>query len=344
MAASTVTRPWWQNAWRFVVRQNLHRLSLVIVVLFASSAALLTVLEQQGGFWTWLWYSVVTSTTVGYGDVTPVSATGRLVGTVNMFFGIGLLGIFTATMASLLVTQSLRKERGMGSYDFKDHLILCEWNLRAAAILRELRADPRCRDAPVVLIASLEAKPIDDEDLYFIKGNVDEENLRRARIETAKTVIVLGNDELSAQQRDAQVVLTALTIESLNPQAYSIAELVKGENVPHCRRAKVDEVIVAAEFSSHLIASSALDHGVSRVVSELLSDPLGNDLKKIAVPPELGGKTFIEVVSELKRKEGMIAVAVQHGDSSEVLTNPDANHRVETTDRLIVITAPKTKP
>ncbi len=52
-----------------------------------------------------LWWSMVTMTTVGYGDFYPVTTTGRLLASGLMLFGVGLLGAVTATMASHLVNR-----------------------------------------------------------------------------------------------------------------------------------------------------------------------------------------------------------------------------------------------
>ncbi len=329
--------PKWLALWRFVRRENLHRLGVALVALFLISGLALRLLEPDKSLADWLWWSIVTMTTVGYGDVTPTTFLGRAIGVVLMFFGIGLLGSFTATLAGMVVTQKLRTERGLHTLELSDHLILCEWNGRAQDVLSELRRDPRSHDTPVVLIAELDATPVEDEYVHFIKGVVDETTLLRAGILKARTVVVLGNDTLPPTTRDAQVVLSTLTIESLNSDVYTIVELMSEANVAHCRRARADEVIVASEVSSHLIASSALDHGISNVVSELLSARSGSDLRKVPVPADLVGEPFLEVLTRLKRRDGTLVLAVQRGDRGEVVTNPDAGFTVESNDQLILV-------
>lgn len=51
------------------------------------------------------WWAVVTSTTVGYGDISPVTTEGRIIAIVLMLVGIGVIGAFTATVASFFVAQ-----------------------------------------------------------------------------------------------------------------------------------------------------------------------------------------------------------------------------------------------
>jgi voltage-gated potassium channel len=55
-------------------------------------------------------WAVVTETTVGYGDVSPVTLEGRLIAVVLMLTGIGVIGVFTATVASLFFEQEKESE------------------------------------------------------------------------------------------------------------------------------------------------------------------------------------------------------------------------------------------
>ena len=175
-------------------REKFYRIFFLLSALTGLSAFGLKLIEPDRAFGDWLWWSVVTLTTVGYGDITPNSLWGRLIGILLMFCGIGLVGVFTATVAGLFIEQRFKRERGMGKYNFRDHIILCGWNHRARDVLHELRSDERCNQTPIVLIAETDIKPEDDADLHFISGSVTEENLKRANIQDATTVVILGDD------------------------------------------------------------------------------------------------------------------------------------------------------
>ena len=324
----------------FLRRENLFRLMGVIVMLVLVGAAGLTWFEDDRPFHDAVWWAIVTLTTVGFGDISPVSFGGRMIGVVLMFFGIGVLGTFTATIAGAFVEQRLRKDRGMGEYDLEDHIVLCGWNDRTKEILKDLRADARSAGKPIVLVADVETKPVEDDDrLYFVHGSETEDDLKRAGIDKAETVVLVGDRSLEYGARDAKAVLAVLTVKSLHPNVYVIVELAGEENVRHCKQAGADEIIVGADLCSRVISTATLDHGISTVVHELLSAQVGQDLITMPVPAGYGGHSFFEVFSALKREEGKIALAIQRHGTGDIVTNPDAGASVTADDRLVVISA-----
>ena len=326
----------------FIKRENLHRIFLILFLLILLSTAALAIFEPDLSFINALWLSVVTLTTVGYGDITPTTIPGRIIGVFIMLFGIGILGMFTASVASIFVVKKLKEDRGMKSFDCKNHIIICTWNHSTKDIIHELRSDPRTADTPIVLVANLDLKPIDDDNVLFICGEADEENLKRANISEAKTIIILGDDRVEADNRDAKVVLTTLTVETLHPDIYSIVQLEKEANVRHCERAKADEIIVKNKFSSRLISRSALDHGITKVISALLSSRVGDDIVKVPVPDHLAGMSFLQIFTEMKAKEDAIVLAVQKDSEGEVITNPPADMIVNESDTLLIISKNRT--
>lgn len=323
--------------WHFLQKENFHYVLLWVVILVSLSAVTIAFLEPGLSLADSIWWSIVTLTTVGYGDFSPVTAGGRLVAVVIMFFGIGLLGMLSATLASILISKRMRENKGMSSYSFKGHIIICEWNHRARAIIKELRGDNQTKKSPVVLIADIDEKPLADPELYFIKGSVNEETLGKAGADQAGTVIILGDDHLEETARDAKVVLSTLTVECTCPNAYTVVELVDEKNGRHCQRAQADEIIIGSELSSHLIASAAINHGISHIVSEILSTQYGNDLYSMALPGELLGKSFLDVLTRIKQQYGCTVLGVQKGKAGKVVSNPATDYTVGQGDLLIVI-------
>lgn len=323
--------------YRFLLRENLLKLLAVILAIIICSGFLIASFEPGVSFASGLWWSVVTLTTVGYGDISPSTFEGRVLAIIIMFFGIGLLGILSASLATMLISIRLREHKGMGDYSVSDHIIICEWNHRAKSIINELRSDPQTATKPIVLIADIEEKPVSDPDMLFVRGVVNEDTLEKANLETAATVVILGDDAVEVTARDAKVVLTALTVESMNPDAYSVVELVDKANKHHCQRAHADEIIVSSELNSHLIASAAGDHGISNIISELLSSRYGNELYSMPAPEEMTGELFIDAFVKMKKEQNTTVFGIQKGRGGTFISNPDAEYVIEQGDYLLVI-------
>ncbi len=326
-----------KRVYRFLAEENLIKLLAVILVIILCSGFLISRFEEQLSFASGIWWSIVTLTTVGYGDISPSTLEGRVLAIVIMFFGIGLLGILSASLATILISIKIKEHRGMGDYKAFDHIIICEWNHRAKAIIKELRSNHQTADKTIVLIADIEEKPLEDPKLLFIRSVVNEESLEKAHLSKASTVVILGDDSIEATARDAKVVLTALAVESMNPKVYSVVELVEKANEQHCRRANADEIIVGSEMSSHLIASAASDHGISRIISELLSSRYGNELYAMEVPAAMHGLHFIDVFITMKKEHNTTVLGIQKGCGGDFISNPDDEYVVTADDYLLVI-------
>ena len=86
--------------------------SAVVVILGASAIYVLESEAENTQIHTWLdafWWASATATTVGYGDVVPVTDTGRMIGIGMMYVGIGVIGAFISTVGASLLGARMNK-------------------------------------------------------------------------------------------------------------------------------------------------------------------------------------------------------------------------------------------
>ncbi len=283
------------------------------------------------------WWSFVTITTVGYGDITPSTVGGRIIGVVVMVFGIGLLGMFTATIASAFVDTKLKEGKGVKNVKVKDHFLICGWSYKAKEIIAELRADKKVNNKPIVIVADIPEKPLEDENTFFVHGEVDEEIMGKANLRDASVVIVLTDESLDSYSRDAKVVLNTLTIRKLNPNVYICVEISDARNMQHGKLAGADEIIVIGELSGNLLVQAALDHGITKIITELVSNRYGNELYKVKPPVNFVGVQFIEILKLIKEKHNAIIIAIESGKDNSLVANPPVEYAIQPEDYLILI-------
>jgi len=316
---------------------NMHRALIFVLALIGGGSCLLCYLEKDLTFFDAIWWSIVTMTTVGYGDISPATLGGRIVATVVMLSGIGLLALLTATIANIFIENKLLERRGMKQTHIVDHFIICGWNFRGKTIISEMKADPKCRKIPIVVIADVDELPEQGEHLIFIKGLVEPGTLDKANANAASAAIVLSDDTLDTYSRDAKAILSTMTIKNHCSDLYTCVELMDPSNMEHCRLAKADEIIVVGELSTNLLVQAALDHGITRLVSELVSNRYGHDLYKLKCPHYLVGKSFFQVMCDLKEKHNIICIGIEDGSEKTLTANPDNDHVLNEDDFLMVI-------
>lgn len=74
------------------------------------------------------WYTLITITTVGYGDITPRSFVGRFAGLILLLFGVVIFAAFSGKIASILFDKQLKKDRGLIQLKkIKNHFLICGW-------------------------------------------------------------------------------------------------------------------------------------------------------------------------------------------------------------------------
>lgn len=91
-------------------RPSLTYVAGATVLLIGAGGGLLTMLEPEtvkGDYWTGVWWAIVTTSTVGYGDVSPSTPEGRIVAVILMVAGVGLVATLSASIAAYFVRHDV---------------------------------------------------------------------------------------------------------------------------------------------------------------------------------------------------------------------------------------------
>ncbi len=255
-----------------------------------------------------IWWAVVTVMTVGYGDRFPVTLPGRILAGFMMFFGVGVVSILTATIASFLVERRLRERAGMESTELSGHHIICGWNDKVSRVLAgfQTTAGPKGIDV-VCLHEGSEEKMAGVQSTYegvrvhFVRGEYTSEAvLKRARVDKAASITFLA-DEHHPGMADERTVIGATLAIDLNPAIHVCAELETPRNRPLLERLGVQNILVGGALDGHLLATAVVSPGVQGAIEEIFG-PDSSRLREVPVPESFRDQPFGRLATHFGQK------------------------------------------
>jgi len=212
------------------------------------------------------YYTLVTASTVGYGDVTPVSEAATLFGMSVVLLGTASFAIALGTLLGPAIEKRLSEALGNmtdAQLDLlENHIVVLGFGDLTEPIIDEL---VDVVDFVVVTPDPEKAARLQQRDIAVLTDNPsDEAPLKRVGIDDATAVVAATND-------DAEDALSILTARSLNPGINIVAAATDRENVEKLRRAGADTVISPAVIGGHLLVQSALGReGMENIADHLL--------------------------------------------------------------------------
>lgn len=298
----------------------------LVFLIFTSMAGILTFeLSKNDAFanaWDAFWYAIVTVTTVGYGDKTPITVGGRIVGLLLMGMGVVVVAAVTGQIASFLVDQQMKRREGLISLkNIQNHFIICGWRQELDKVIEGiLLVNPDLDPTGIVLINTISSDKMQSilgnpsfKGINYIRGDyIEEDTLKRANIKAARRIMLLADQsqDFSLQEVDSRTVMAVLTIESISRKIYVCAELLDGKFEKYLRLANCDEIILSREYSKLIIANASSASGMSHIVSDLLAAGHRGGLKSKEIPVDFYGKSFGELCDFYRDHFGSIVIGL----------------------------------
>ena len=282
-----------------------------------------------------LYMAAITMTTVGFGEVQPLSSNGRLFTIIIMMIGVGVVAYGFSTILEYALTvdlaETLRRRRMSREIEkLHDHVIVCGYGRVGQSAVEGLQNSNRT----VVVIDKAPEKSTRAEEegaAFFIEGDASNDDfLIQAGIERAWGVVVCtGEDSLN--------LFVVLSARSLNPDLFIVTRSINAENERKMRRAGANRVVSPYRIGGKHMANIVirphvtdffdvvtLDGGIELWVEELV----------IKQDSPLLGQTV--GMANVRKRTGVTLVALQR-NSEDAAFMPDANTQLEANDQLIVL-------
>lgn len=317
--------------------KNLSIAAILVIILVSAGVVGYTYIENLS-FIDALYMTVITITTVGFREMSPMSDYGKLFTIFLIVFSFGIIG-YTLSNLSRLVLDGYFKQR-LKDYNvkkkivkLKDHVIVCGYGRNGFQACEEL-ADHNIdfiviekRDHVVERIREVPGR-------LFIQGDASSEIvLNDAQIMKAQALI-------TALPNDADNIYVVLTAREINPNLKIISRASEFRSDMKLRRAGADNVIMPDRIGGQRMAKLVAQPDVVEFWEYILLQR-ARDVKLETVPCENLNHDHENTLKSLKLRErtGANIVGIKRNDGSYIF-NPPSNFELSSSDTLFVLGAP----
>ena len=288
------------------IRKKLF-LSLWLIIFINAFGVIGYMVIEGWNFRDSLFMTVITITTVGYGEVHDLTAAGEIFTIVLLVFGVGIILYLLGTAAKLLLEGELedligRKRLEKKISELKEHYIICGFGRMGKTIAKELSS----RGIDILIIEQNSVPNLEKGKLLILEGDANNEDvLKSAGIEKAKGLI-------SVLSSDAENLFLVLSARDLNPDLFIVARASEESSEKKILRAGADRVVSPYYTGGIRMANSILKPAVVDFIEYATkSGNLELQLEEILLSEDSKFNTLTLENSVIGRDFGIIIVAIK---------------------------------
>ena len=282
------------------------------------------------------WYSLVTLTTVGYGDFYPITFWGRLIGILFVLGSLGMLG-FIVTELSLKISEYLKKrEMGYFGTDMNNHCIIIGWNAFSRQVAEQIiKAN---ENLAIVVNQESDLKTIkqiySDKNCFVLLADLnDYKSLEKINIKDSRRVYV-------SFENDTDTLVYTISLKKRYESVKCVVAIENIELKSSFNYLGVQFIIPKKEIVSKFIASYIFEPNVALLTEDLIStsnDRSNLDIceTKLTSSHKYTETSFFDTYIDLKEKSGITLVALSR--EGELIKNPENNLVLKANDVLVYI-------
>jgi voltage-gated potassium channel len=286
------------------------------------------------------WYLAETLTTVGYGDMLPVSPTGRLIGFLFLLSSVGVYGFIIGQMATFVSAFKEKKMLGLNGTNFTNHIVIIGWNEFGQSVVSHLLAAGR-----QVAVVTKDRSAIDIIHEYYSTDKVftlysDYNNfdlLEKVNIQEASIVFINLND-------DTEKLVYIINIKKRYAELNYVVTLDNGNLKATFINAGITYAISKNEISSKLLASYIYEPDVAFFTEELIAYAHENheyDMKQVIVQPDnpFSNVPYEKAFFDLKRSCNVVLLGIVKMVNGKrvLMKNPSEQIFINPGDYLVVL-------
>jgi voltage-gated potassium channel len=266
------------------------------------------------------WYSAVSITTIGYGDITASTAGARF-GTVFFVMLVGLtsFSLFFGTVLDAVSTTASRAQKGLARAMAKDHILIVHFpnTQRILKLIQEIRSDPEEGNCEIVIISDeIEELPFRMPDVLFVRGSShDIETYKRASAQDARMAVVVSPDYAN-RNSDAIVAAAVTVIDRVKAEIHIVAECLDEKHRPLFDSCNCDAVVMGMTIAGNLLIQEAHDPGIAQLIEALTSNRLGTTLFSVDVHED--GVVYLDLAGKLLGHK-VTVMAINRGSETHTL-------------------------